>query len=131
MAKKQTRGLGCLGLLLIVGFFVWRANSRPPAAPGTGPRPAVAIDDNLVGAVREAQHLVGQRLKNPADAKWPGLFSGVDLRTHASDNGDGTYSIKSYVDATTPLGVRKRLWYTATATGSGNRWTITDLAVDD
>ena len=117
--------------MLIVGFFVWRANSRPPAAPGNDPRPAVAIDDNLVGAVREAQHLVGQRLKNPADAKWPGLFSGVDLRTHASDNGDGTYAIKSYVDATMPLGVRKRLWYTATATGSGNRWTITDLAVDD
>lgn len=131
MAKKQPRGLGCLGVLLIAGFFVWRANSLPPAAPGNGPRPAVAVEDNLVAAVREAQHLVGLRLKNPTDAKWPGLFSGVDLRTHATDNGDGTYAIKSYVDATTPLGVRKRLWYTATATGSGGRWTITDLAVDD
>lgn len=132
MAKKQPRGLGCLGVLLIAGFFAWRANSpKPPAAPGGGAAVEAAQADNLVAAVREAQHLVGQRLKNPADAKWPGLFSGVDLRTHATDNGDGTYAIKSYVDATTPLGVRKRLWYTATATGSGGRWTITDLAVDD
>lgn len=132
MAKKKPRGLGCLGLLLIAGFFAWRASSpRPPAAPGSGAAVEPAQGDNLVAAVREAQHLVGQRLKNPADAKWPGLFNGVDLRTHATDNGDGTYAIKSYVDATTPLGLRKRVWYTATATGSGVQWTISDIAVDD
>jgi hypothetical protein len=132
MAKKQPRGLGCLGVLLIVGFFAWRANSpKPPAAVGGGPAVQAAPADNLVGAVREAQHIVEQRLKNPADAKWPGLFSGVDLRTHVTDNGDGSYAIKSYVDATTPLGVRKRLWYTATARGMGNQWAISDVQVDD
>jgi hypothetical protein len=81
--------------------------------------------------VREAQYIVKQRLKNPADAKWPGLFSGVDLRTHAHKNSDGSYTIKSYVDATTPLGVKKRVWYLARATGSGNQWTISEVAVND
>ena len=131
MAKKQPRGFGCLGVLLIVGFFVWRANAPQQPRPNIAPGGQAAIADNLVAAVREAQHIVGQRLKNPADAKWPGLFSGVDLRTHATDNGDGTYAIKSYVDATTPLGVRKRVWYTATARGSGNHWAISDVEVGE
>ncbi len=132
MAKKQPRGLGCLGVLLIVGFFVWRANSpQQPAPVGGATVVQSAPADNLVAAVREAQHVVGQRLKNPADAKWPGLFSGVDLRTHVTDNADGTYAIKSYVDATTPLGVRKRVWYTATARGTGNQWAISDVQVAD
>jgi hypothetical protein len=129
MAKKQQRGLGCLGLLLIVGFFAWRASTAKP--PADAKHQPVTVADNLVAAVREAQHKVGQQLNNPLDAKWPGVFSGVDLRTHATDNGDGTYAIKSYVDATTPLGGKKRVWYTATARGSGDRWSITDLAIDE
>jgi hypothetical protein len=144
--KKNNKGSGCLGMILIMGGVWWwmsySATNAPPAAKdgqaaalkeeqAAAPKAPARVDDNLVAAVREAQHIVGQRLKNPADAKWPGLFSGVDLRTHAHKNSDGSYTIKSYVDATTPLGVRKRVWYLARATGSGNNWTISEVAVND
>ena len=137
MAKKNTTSSGCLGLIIIVAAFSWWMNysmkNAPPQAKEEPWKPSrqVAVSDNLVAAVREAQHVVEQRLKNPADAKWPGIFSGVDLNTHAHKNSDGSYTIKSYVDATTPLGVRKRVWYLARATGSGNRWEISDVALDD
>jgi hypothetical protein len=136
--KKNKAGSGCLGMVIIIGaFWAWMSyylKNNPPAA---GNAPAVAkeysapVSDNLIAAVREAQYIVKQRLKNPADAKWPGLFSGVDLGTHAHKNSDGSYTIKSYVDATTPLGVRKRVWYLARATGGGNNWTISEVAVND
>ncbi len=105
------------------------AGCAPPARNPDGT--PVELEDNLVGAVREAQAVVERMLKNPAGAKWPGLFTGVDLRTHASKNSDGTYTIKSYVDAPTPLGVTKRVWYLATATGKGNRWTISNVQLNE
>jgi hypothetical protein len=139
MAQKQNnKGSGCLGLILIIGGVWWwmsySAKNAPPVAKeeqAAATKIPARVEDNLVAAVREAQYIVKQRLKNPADAKWPGLFSGVDLGTHARKNSDGSYTIKSYVDATTPLGVRKRVWYLARATGSGNNWTISEVAVND
>lgn len=137
VAKKNKTGSGCLGLIIVVAAFSWWMNySIKNATPLTKddaakPSAPASVQDNLVAAVREAQHIVGQQLKNPQDAKWPGLFSGVDLRTHAHKNSDGSYTIKSYVDATTPLGVKKRVWYLAKATGSGNSWQISDVAIKD
>lgn len=128
MAQKKPRGLGCLGIILIGFGMYWFVGSE---LKNHKPAAAVAVEDNLVAAVREAQAVVGRRLKNPDNAKWPGLLGGVDLRTHAHKNPDGSYAIKSFVDAITPIGTRKRVWFLATARGAGNHWTISDVAVDE
>lgn len=124
MARKKPSG--CLGLciLAVIGFF-WISSLAKTARLPRGP-----AETNEVLIVREAQAKVRQMLKDPASAKFPGIMSGVDLRNHCHKNGDGSYTVKSYVDASTPLG-RKRVEFLAQANGSGNSWTISNVQLNE
>lgn len=137
MARKKPSG--CLGLciLAVIGYF-WISSLAKTARLPRDPQKANEIpgvrhsspETNEVLIVREAQAKVRQMLKDPASAKFPGIMSGVDLRTHCHKNGDGSYTVKSYVDAATPLG-RKRVEFLARATGSGNSWTISNVQLNE
>ena len=124
MAKKKPSG--CLGLciLAVIGFF-WISSLAKNARLPDGPP-----ETNKILIVREAQAKVLEILRDPASAKFPGIMSGVDLRSHCHKNGDGSYTVKSYVDAATPLG-RKRVQFLAQANGSGNSWTITGVQLNE
>jgi hypothetical protein len=137
MGKRKPSG--CLGLciLAVIGFF-WISSLAKTARLPRDPQKANEIpvvrqskpETNKVLIVREAQEKVRQMLKDPASAKFPGIMSGVDLRSHCHENGDGSYTVKSYVDAATPLG-RKRVQFLAQANGSGNSWTISGVQLNE
>jgi hypothetical protein len=68
-------------------------------------------DDNRVLAVVNAQSHVKTMLRSPRSAKWPGIMDGVDIRNHATKQGDGTYIVRSWVDADNAFGASIRTWY--------------------
>lgn len=65
--------------------------------------------DHRILAVHCAQSHVTTMLRSPRSAKWPGLFSGFE--NHAKQNGDGTYTVCSWVDADNALGASIRMWF--------------------
>lgn len=68
-----------------------------------------AAKDNRILALQCAQSHVQTMLRSPSSAKWPGLFSGSE--NHAKKNGDGTYTVCSWVDADNAFGASIRTWY--------------------
>lgn len=71
-----------------------------------------AAADNRVLAVINAQSHIKTMLLSPRSAKWPGAWDGVDLRNHATRQRDGTYMVRSWVDADNAFGASIRTWYT-------------------
>lgn len=71
-----------------------------------------AEDDNRSLALINAQHRIKQMLRSPRSAKWPSVFAdGIDTRTHAVKQQDGTYVVRSWVDADNAFGASIRTWY--------------------
>jgi hypothetical protein len=103
------------------------ANERKAAAGF--PMPAGEDGIDIVYATHEA---VRARLKNPAGAKFPGgLFSGVDIRTHCKYNGDGTYTVTSWVDATNSFGGQLRVPYVAKVKKLNDGYEVSDVVLID
>ena len=135
----KTKPSGCLGMciLAVIGYF-WISSLANTARQPRDPQKANEIpvvrhsspETNKVLIVYEAQAKVLEMLRDPSSAKFPGIMSGVNLRNHCHENGDGSYTVKSYVDAATPLG-RKRVQFLARATGSGNSWTISNVQLNE
>jgi hypothetical protein len=84
---------------------------------------------NPIEVVYAAQSAVKLRLKNPSGAKFPGIFSGVDLSEHCRYNGDGTYTVTSWVDATNSFGGRLRVAYVAVLKKSGDAWAANEVVL--
>jgi hypothetical protein len=95
-------------------------------------KPGGAADaDFRIDAVRAAQESVRRVLKDPASARFPSVFGGVDTRAHATKNGSGGYDVRSYVDAKNSFGGQKRVWYTATVTGSNPNWDVSGVQLEE
>lgn len=95
-------------------------------------KPGNAADaDHRLDVVMVAQSAVKQLLKDPASAKFPSVFGGVDTRSHARKNGSGGYDVRSYVDARNSFGGQKRVWYTATVTGSYPNWYVSAVQLEE
>lgn len=91
------------------------------------PMPA---DVNPIEVVYMAQTAVKQRLKNPDGAKFPGgLLDMTDLRSHCKYNGDNTYTVTSWVDATNSFGGRVRTAYVAVMQKTGDGWIAKDVVL--
>ena len=71
-----------------------------------------AATDNRVLAVINAQSHIKTMLLSPRSARWPGALDGIDLRNHATRQRDGTYMVRSWVDADNACGASIRTWYT-------------------
>lgn len=84
---------------------------------------------NPIEVVYAAQSAVKTQLKNPAGAKFPGIFSGVDLRTHCKYNGSDVYTVASWVDATNSFGGRIRVAYVAVMQKTGDGWIANDVVL--
>lgn len=84
---------------------------------------------NPIEVVFAAQEAVKAKLKNPAGAKFPSVWRGVDIRSHCKFNGDGTYTVQSWVDATNSFGGQLRVPYVATVKKRGNGWEVTDAVL--
>lgn len=101
------------------------ANERK--APANFPMPAGEDGILIVYATQDA---VKARLKNPAGAKFPGgLFSGVDIRSHCRYNGDGTYTVTSWVDATNSFGGQLRVPYVAKVKKLNDGYEVSDVVL--
>ncbi len=109
---------------------LWDSFPKPGAQAKAVPMPPPA-GVNVIEVVYAAQSAVKTRLKNPAGAKFPGIFSGVDLREHCRYRSDGTYTVTSYVDATNSFGGQLRVLYTATVTPSGKDWVVSDVKLHE
>lgn len=76
----------------------------------------------------DAQDAVKEELKAPSTAKFP-----WDYESYVTDNGDGTYTVTSYVDAENSFGAKIRSKFRCIVhneDGSGNG-TVTDLIISD
>lgn len=62
-------------------------------------------------AVTKAQSYVKKHLKAPRSAKWPVLADGGFGANHATKLADGTYMVRSFVDAQNEFGAMIRTWY--------------------
>lgn len=97
---------GCLAFLLFVGGCVYLVQNGPVA-----PSKVDASGDNRSLAIVNAQSHIKSLLKAPRSAKWPGMFDVADLRNHATKMRDGTYVVRSFVDAQNSFGAMIRTWY--------------------
>jgi hypothetical protein len=106
--KKSDRSAaaGCLAFLLFVGGCVYVVQNGHFAPAKVDPG-----DDHRSLAIVNAQSHVKSLLKAPRSAKWPGVFDVADLRNHATKMKDGTYIVRSFVDAQNSFGAMIRTWY--------------------
>jgi hypothetical protein len=100
------------------------ANERKAAAGF--PMPAGEDGIDIVRATHEA---VRARLKNPAGAKFPSVWRGVDIRSHCRYNGDGTYTVTSWVEATNSFGGQLRVPYVAKVKKLNDGYEISDVVL--
>lgn len=91
--------------VLVGGCWQWAA-SLPEKS-------AVEFDkeDNRTLAVVNAQSHIKTMLRSPRSAKWPGVFDGVITRDHAAKQRDGSYVVRSWVDADNAFGASVRTWF--------------------
>lgn len=124
--KDETEGVFAVIGCLCIPYIVISVGIMLLCFYGCQEKPYVKGEDKI-GAYTMAEHFVKKKLKSPKTAEFAGYSSSTVFH-----NGDGVYTVRSYVDSENSFGATIRTKFTAKVRENGDEtWSLLSLEFHD